>query len=496
MEPTKKELRQKEKEAAERYDKMVEERDELDHIKKRRIWRENIETNDFEQLRVLPTEREFHSSLSKWHKGVHFPYDMDGGFPYVAVGILDGTEVVKDRNKYETMAPERIYSSKLYMDGNEAAEQAYREHMITINLNKVDKYLRQRKREMVREEQMAEELRQIKEKQRRRVGKVERHDLADAIVTAKFNAIQSGNIKVKKIKNNIPGEDAPGNEEEEGDDDEWSFSDSSGGFGNKNEEGHEAHPKERRKSLQSNRPPPIDTGHSQSPNQSPTGSPTKSQDNSPSRRAVLNIPVFSFDAHGNPIAAQQSSQSQSPTDKPRRGTPRRVGFEGQPQDEKSQESGDPNEDENEGFSASSKKASDMDSPVHHGGADQQQQYGNKSVKYSAKYVSWAKAGFDSMVIPDFMKESFSRKDNNVAPTPTNSAYNVKNYKQRHVVLRVMIHYVKKAHPKRVMVRHHQSVCLLTDLVYVLFLPITSIWWCVATAQCARCIETTLPTLTK
>lgn len=466
--PTKKELRQKEKEAAERFEKMAEERDELDHIKKRRVWREHITNSDFDELRQKPTEREFNNSMNKWHKGVHYPYDMEKeGFPYVAVGILDGTEVVKDRNKYETMAPERVYSSHLYMDGNEGAEQAYREHMITINLNKVDKYLKQRKKEMVREEALAEELRQIREKQRRRAGKVERHDLADAIVTAKFNAIQSGNIKVKKIRNKIPGEEG-NNENQEEEDDEWSFSDSSGGFGNKDEEygaiGDTNAANAEKSSHKSKRPPPLDIGSSTS--RSPTGSPTQGLDTaSPSRRAVVNIPVFSFDANGNPIAAvSPNQQASSPINKPRKSTPRKVGFEGS--EEKSDQESDDETDEKGGFSASSKKTTDSPSPTNENANAQEEtkQYGNKSVKYSSKYVSWAQAGFDAMVIPDFMKESFSRKDSNVAPAPataaaapTSSAYKVKNFKQRNIVLRVIIHYVKKAHPKRLLVSVNLAV---------------------------------------
>jgi len=58
-----------------------------------------------------------------------------------------------------------------------------------------------------------------------------------------------------------------------------------------------------------------------------------------------------------------------------------------------------------------------------------------------------------MTIPDYIKQTFSSKETHVAPLPAvGSAYKVKNYKQRHIVLRVIIHYVKKVHPKRLLVR--------------------------------------------
>jgi len=481
----------------------------LDHHKKRRVWKESILANTFEQLRTLPTEREFNNSLDQWHKGIYYPYDTESGYPYVSVGILDGTEIIKDRNHFETMEAARVYSAKNYIEGNDGTEQSYREHMITINLNKVDKYLKQRKREMVREEQMAEELRQIQEKQRRRVGKVERHDIADAIVTAKFKTIQSGNIQIKKLKTKVPGQEGVEEEGKGEEDDEWSFSDSSGGFGNpdelKNEnEAGEAdggilrrehksvlaedverlnaalQPKGRKRAALSL--PPLDTTqlHSAQANAqsspgtfnhnytapaatSPAGGESKSRDSSPTaaRRGVMNIPTFAFDADGNPVVSNDSHPLQEGSNESHmagknvssrginsKGTPRRVGFELN----SSSDSPQPRKDEKGAISASN---SSEDMPFAPGDEDFPANNNNftKSTKYSDKYLSWAHTGMQAMTIPDYIKQTFSSKETHVAPLPAvGSAYKVKNYKQRHIVLRVIIHYVKKVHPKRLLVR--------------------------------------------
>ena len=478
----------------------MEEKNELDHHKKRRVWKESILSNKFENLRTLPTEREFNNSLDKWHKGIYYPYDTESGYPYVTVGIMDGTEIIKDRNHFETMEPARVYSAKNYIEGNDGTEQSYREHMITINLNKVDKYLKQRKREMVREEQMAEELRQIQEKQRRRVGKVERHDIADAIVTAKFKTIQSGNIQIKKLKSKVPGQEGAEEEGKGEEEDEWSFSDSSGGFGQENdpkgenlpgeEDGgilrreHKSvlaedverlnaalQPRGRKKPALSL--PLLDTAQVKSAHGDAPGSPdthhhehmahisaqegeSKSRDSSPAaaRRGVVNIPTFAFDADGNPVVSSDShplhegsnESLQTGKNSPSRGmnskgTPRRVGFELNSSD--SPQKG--------AVSSSHSSEDELFTP----GEDAFPSDGNnftKSTKYSDKYLSWANTGMQAMTIPDYIKQTFSSKESNVAPLPVaGSAYKVKNYKPKHIVVRVVIHYVKKLHPKRLLV---------------------------------------------
>ena len=175
-------------------------------MRKRRLWRQHIGNNDFPELRHRPTEREYNSSLDRWNKGIHYPYDMEElGVPNVAVDTLSGTELIKERNKDESIAPEIKYSSEQFMAGNDAAEKDYLQHMIGINLGKVDKYLKKRRKDIVKEQLLEEELKQIREKQRRRAARVERHDLADDIITAKFNVIQDKNQKIKKIENKKPG---------------------------------------------------------------------------------------------------------------------------------------------------------------------------------------------------------------------------------------------------------------------------------------------------
>lgn len=182
------------------------ENNELDHMKHRRLWREKIAKEDFPALRKRPTEREWKESMEHWSKGIHYPYDMSTeGFPFVTVDMLEGTQLIKERNKDESMAPERKYSSEKYIAGNEGAEKEYMEHMVGINLGKVDKYLKKRRKDIIREQEMEAELKQIREKQRRRAARVERHDMVDAIITAKFNTIQGKNQKIKKIKTKKPG---------------------------------------------------------------------------------------------------------------------------------------------------------------------------------------------------------------------------------------------------------------------------------------------------
>lgn len=203
---TKKEMLRKQQEEIERLEAQAAEKNELDHVKRKRVWKEKLVVGDFEGLRRPPTEKEFLASMDKWDKGIHFPYDVEGqGFPFVCVESIEGSRLIKERNKHETMAPEIKYSSAKYIEGNNGAETQYMEHMVGINLTKVDKYLKKRRKDIVREQQMEEELKQIREKQRRRLGRVERHDIAQAVITAKFNTIQDKNQKVKKIKTKKPG---------------------------------------------------------------------------------------------------------------------------------------------------------------------------------------------------------------------------------------------------------------------------------------------------
>lgn len=76
-----------------------------------------------------------------------------------------------------------------------------------------------------------------------------------------------------------------------------------------------------------------------------------------------------------------------------------------------------------------------------------------SLKYSSKYKDYS---FNSgAYLPDYVRNVISnnfvnfggRKSGKVAP----SAYAVKNIKQRNIVLRVVIHYAKKVHPRRLLV---------------------------------------------
>lgn len=206
LELTKKEEKQRLQRENDLLEAQLLEKNELEHVKKRRLWKQHIGNDDFHELRHRPTEREYLSSLDRWNKGIHYPYDMEEiGIPNVAVDTLLGTELIKERNKDESIAPEMKFSSEQYIAGNDGAEKDYLQHMIGINLGKVDKYLKKRRKDIVKEQQLAEELKQIREKQRRRAARVERHNLADDIITAKFTTIQDKNQKIKKIKSKKPG---------------------------------------------------------------------------------------------------------------------------------------------------------------------------------------------------------------------------------------------------------------------------------------------------
>jgi hypothetical protein len=203
---TKKEALRKQQEAMDRLEAQLAEQNELEHVKTKRVWREKLIAGDFEGLRRRPTEREWDKSMNNWHKGIHYPYDVEAeGFPFVTVETIEGAQLIKERNKFESMAPEVKYSSAKYIGGNDGAEKQYMEHMVGINLGKVDKYLKKRRKDIVREQEMEAELKQIREKQRRRVARVERHNLADAIINAKFNTIQGKNQKIKKLKTKKAG---------------------------------------------------------------------------------------------------------------------------------------------------------------------------------------------------------------------------------------------------------------------------------------------------
>lgn len=102
-----------------------------------------IKKNQFEKLRKLPTMREQRESLHKWYSGVHYPYDIDKGFPIRSVINLSGKrashDVMRDPDVYNK---EKIYSSKRFLKGRESAETGYRQHMTNVNLKEAVKFLK------------------------------------------------------------------------------------------------------------------------------------------------------------------------------------------------------------------------------------------------------------------------------------------------------------------------------------------------------------------
>lgn len=489
---TKKEIRQKEKEAIERMEQIVQEGNELEHVRRRRIWREHLQTQEFEKLRTLPTEREFDKSMNKWSKGLHYPYDWEEGFPFVAVDSLEGTNIVRERNPNESMKADVKYSAEKFVGGsNDGADQEYLEHMVSINLNKVDKYLKNRRKEMVREQKMAEELRLIREKQRRRAARVERHDLASTVIHAKFNVMQSSHQKTKKIKT-TKGLLDPDEGEQEGQveveaEDDWSDSDSSGGFGGgggKKTEGADANADDGvvlkrehqtinvddiarlNESLSPKKKAKIAT---QSPQRSNSAIKRKSVNvaspdsgnGSPARRGLVAIPKFTFDEAGNAVVApadtgedtgaendEFKAREESKNDDVSSNDGDGIGNRGS-SGAGAQLGGDNNNNDN------GDNNSDGADQLLEGGIDplaDNSKYGNKSTKYSAKYRRWEPgAAFVNIGVPDFMRLR-SSKQNSASVAPAGAAYKVKNYKQRHVAVKFVIHYMKKLHPKRILVR--------------------------------------------
>ena len=82
-----------------------------------------------------------------------------------------------------------------------------------------------------------------------------------------------------------------------------------------------------------------------------------------------------------------------------------------------------------------------------------------SVKYSTKYKEWIPSTSSANYLPDYVRaviwrNSSSNNMNSAKITPvdgTGNGYKVKNIRQHNIVFRVFIHYIKKLHPKRLVV---------------------------------------------
>ena len=149
---------------------------------------------------MKPTEREYNQSLDKWHKGIFYPYNInEDGFPKISIDSNIGSSIIKNNNKYEHLYENKTFKSDLYIKNNNQANNEYLEYMIEINLLKIEKYLKKRKKEIIQEEKLKKEMQLIYETKRRRDAKVVRHNITEKILNAKFNNIQNKHMKIKKL---------------------------------------------------------------------------------------------------------------------------------------------------------------------------------------------------------------------------------------------------------------------------------------------------------
>lgn len=169
--PTKKDLRKRERQEQEKEMQEYMDKHVVDIHKEKRDRAKLTKENKFEQLRKLPTERQYREGMENWQKGIHYPYDWDKGIPFVIVEHKGraGALVHRDLN-FETFIPKEEFKSDAFTENERLNEIAYFNYMSSHYYAKAEKYLKEfRIQEEIEQKRLAEEKEAV-ERQRRRIG--------------------------------------------------------------------------------------------------------------------------------------------------------------------------------------------------------------------------------------------------------------------------------------------------------------------------------------
>lgn len=169
-EPTKKELaaaaREARREELRSQGLTDEEQDETPVLSLAEERQMHINHHAFEKLRSLPTRREFQGSMSKWHRGIYYPYKHEKGFPVVNGHFRD---TLIGNTLHEGADMNRKYSS-VVLKKCKLNESAYTAYLGRTNYTKAKDYLDARKDKLERKAIREEKAKAQAEKSRRRVG--------------------------------------------------------------------------------------------------------------------------------------------------------------------------------------------------------------------------------------------------------------------------------------------------------------------------------------
>jgi hypothetical protein len=241
LEPTRKDLRLKEKLRAEKqFQKQVADT-VIDLHKDARERAALYKAGDFEGLRKPPTRRQFDRSMKNWHKGVHYPYNMERGFPVLLhdmKGVAAGSLVMRDKHTFESFTPAISHSSARFTKGERRGDQEYTRHMSRVSYNKAERFLKEHKQQMEAATKKALKEKETAERSRRRVGAVTAN-IADTLTAVKVATYQKEHAFTLKLVPNA--DDAPVSDS---DDSSSSSTDSAGPEEKTEEENEYCQPKE------------------------------------------------------------------------------------------------------------------------------------------------------------------------------------------------------------------------------------------------------------
>jgi ankyrin repeat protein len=143
-----------------------------------------IESEEFHLLRKLPTRREFANSKKKWYKGIHYPYNVDKGFPIV---IQKKRDDLQDAKHYEKPYQAPVYNSDLILNGYYDQEKRYGNFMAETNYKKAEKYIQRNYYEEEKKKRKQEKLFEQQKLTRKRKG-VMGVDITLDVTRAKYMA--------------------------------------------------------------------------------------------------------------------------------------------------------------------------------------------------------------------------------------------------------------------------------------------------------------------
>lgn len=221
LDPTKRDEKRKEQELLRKQRRLMgEDEDGEDTIvlDRDQLRRKAFLENEFAEMRYRPTEREFHRSMRDWHRGIHYPFTTDKGFP-----VLVRRKIHSVKNEEKNIVPDvkrpksAPITSDRFIQGNYGQEKRFAEFLAQQNFDKAEEYLQNdRKRE--EKKKLREERRKREATLRRRRGGHQGVEIALMVNDAKWAQMEEKhvmNIQAEKVRgddNFILGDDGVGGE--------------------------------------------------------------------------------------------------------------------------------------------------------------------------------------------------------------------------------------------------------------------------------------------